>query len=112
MQGCCIDSMVYFHGGPAHLQEYGFSEEHSFTTAPAPGSEAAVSLMAIADLGFCEGDGAMTWSGNYPNPIEVEPPGTEAEIRTEARHWRDSAPVCATEPCCTRQQPTILIVLP
>ena len=66
-----------------HAQDFGFSEEFSFTTAPAPGSDVAVSLLAIADLGFCEGDGAMTWSGNYPNPIEVLPLGTPQEIRTE-----------------------------
>ena len=77
-----------------HAQEFGFSEEFSFRTAPAPGSDTAVSLLAIADLGFCEGDGAMTWSGNYPNPIEVTPLGTVQEIRTEvtAPGW---APVVA-----------------
>ena len=75
-----------------HLQEYGLSQEYSFTTAPAPGSDTPVSLMAVADMGFCEGDGAMTWSGNYPNPIEVEPPGTEAEIKTEVRLWRQTTP--------------------
>lgn len=44
-----------------------------------------MSLLAIADLGFCEGDGAMTWSGNYKNPIEVTPPGTDEAVRVEVR---------------------------
>jgi hypothetical protein len=47
-----------------------------------------VSLLAIADLGFCEEDSAMTWSGNYPNPIEVLPLGTVQEIRTEVSRPR------------------------
>ena len=67
-------------------QEFGFSEEYSFRTAPAQGSDASVSLLAIADLGFCEGDGALTWSGNYPNRIQVTPPGTDEAVRVEVRH--------------------------
>ena len=59
------------------------SPEYSFRTAPGPGSDVSVSLLAIADLGFCEADGAMTWSGNYKNPIEVTPPGTVEEVRVE-----------------------------
>lgn len=65
------------------MQEFGFSQEHSFTTGPAPGSDETVKLLAIADLGFCEEDGSMTYSGNYPNPIATLPVGTTAEIKQE-----------------------------
>ncbi len=65
------------------MQEFGVSEELSFTTGPAPGSEETVKLLAIADLGFCEEDGSMTYAGNYPNPIATLPVGTPAEIRQE-----------------------------
>ena len=65
------------------MQEFGISEEGSFTTAPAPCSDETVRLLAIADLGFCEEDGSMTYAGNYPNPIATLPVGTPAEIRQE-----------------------------
>ena len=64
-------------------QDYGISEEGSFRTGPAPGSDETVKLLAIADLGFCEEDGSMTYAGNYPNPITTLPVGTAAEIRQE-----------------------------
>lgn len=55
-------------------------------TAPAPGSDTTVKLLAIADLGFCEEDGSMTWPGNYPNAVAVEPVGTDVEIISEVCH--------------------------
>ncbi len=67
----------------AGLQENGFSEESSFVTAPLPGSDTTVKLLAIADLGFCEEDGSMTWPGNYPNAVAVEPVGSDKEIISE-----------------------------
>ena len=42
-------------------------------------------LLAIADLGFCEEDGSMTYAGSYPNPIATLPVGTAAEIEQEVR---------------------------
>lgn len=69
--------------GMSVLQEFGISEEGTFATGPAPGSEETVKLLAIADLGFCEEDGSMTYAGNYPNPIATLPVGTPAEIRQE-----------------------------
>lgn len=71
---------------PSHLQEFGYSEERSFTTGPAPGSDESVRLLAIADLGFCEEDGSMTYAGNYPNPIATLPVGMPAEIKQEVSH--------------------------
>lgn len=76
----------------AGLQEYGFSEESSFVTAPPPGSDATVKLLAIADLGFCEEDGSMTWPGNYPNAVAVEPVGTDAEIISEVPQFPSTSP--------------------
>ena len=67
------------------LQKFGISMEGSFTTGPASGSEESVKLLAIADLGFCEEDGSMTYAGNYPNPIATLPVGTPAEIQQEVR---------------------------
>lgn len=64
-------------------QEFGISEEGSFRTGPAPSSDETVKLLAIADLGFCEEDGSMTYAGNYPNPIATLPVGTPAEIKQE-----------------------------
>jgi hypothetical protein len=67
-------------------QDFGFSEAQSFVTAPPPGDEATVKLLAIADLGYCEEDGSMTTPGNYPNPVAVQPVGTRQEIISEVRY--------------------------
>ena len=75
------------------LQDFAFSEEFSFVTAPPPGSDATVKLLAIADLGFCEEDGSMTWPGNYPNAVAVEPYGTDVQIISEVTHGKQTLPV-------------------
>lgn len=41
------------------MQEFGFSEEHSFITPPVTGPDAAVKFLAIADLGQAEEDGSL-----------------------------------------------------
>ncbi|CAL8470701.1 g10243 [Coccomyxa elongata] len=77
------DTRYYYAYGD---EENGFSEESSFVTAPPPGSDATVKLLAIADLGFCEEDGSMTWPGNYPNAVAVEPVGSDEEIISEVQN--------------------------
>lgn len=66
-----------------HMQDFGYSEEQTFTTAPEAGADSTVKLLAIADLGYCEEDGSMTTPGNYRNPVAVQPIGTTAEVITE-----------------------------
>ena len=98
------------------MQEFGISAEGSFTTAPAPGSDETVRLLAIADLGFCEEDGSMTYAGNYPNPIATLPVGTPAEIRQEVRpqDCLDRSKVlqgCACHSACPNVQSTYASLL-
>ena len=67
-------------------QYFGWSEEASFVTAPEPAAgNASVELLALADLGHCEADGAVTFPGSYANPVSLLPPGTDAEVQAEAR---------------------------
>ena len=67
-------------------QYFGWSEEASFVTAPAPDAEDTnVELLALADLGHCEEDGAVTFPGNYANPVSLLPLGTDQEVQAEAR---------------------------
>ena len=67
-------------------QFFGWSEEASFITAPEPDAEdASVALLALADLGHCEEDGSVTWPGHYANPVSLLPPGSDAEVQSEAR---------------------------
>lgn len=55
-------------------------------TAPEPDAEdATVELLALADLGHCEEDGAVTFPGNYANPVSLLPLGTDQEVQAEAR---------------------------
>ncbi len=76
-------------GAAAPLQYFGWSEEAAFTTAPEPDADGAeVALLALADLGHCEEDGAMSWPGSHANAVSVLPVGTDAEVQAE---------VCAQE---------------
>ena len=48
-------------------QEWGFSEEASFVTPPAPGPETVVKVLAVADMGQAEADGALGSSAMVPS---------------------------------------------
>lgn len=56
----------------------GFSQEFSFTAAPAPGPDATVKILAVADMGQGEEDGSMEMSEMMPsiNTTRCGPPGT------------------------------------
>lgn len=100
-------SCLCYASDGSSVQAFGFSEEQSFTTGPAPGSDETVKLLAIADLGFCEEDGSMTYAGSYPNPIATLPVGTAAEIKQEVRIFLHSPyprAFCAQQSCRKRLQ--------
>ena len=42
-------------------------------------------MLAWGPAGYCEVDGSLEWSGWYERPVVVTPPGTEDELKTEAR---------------------------
>ncbi len=44
-----------------------------------------MALLALADLGHCEEDGAMSWPGSHANAVSVLPVGTDAEVQAEVR---------------------------
>ena len=66
-----------------HAQEGGWAEEAHFHTTPLPGPGAAVRLLALADQGWGEYDNSFNFPGADPNPITLQPPGTDAEIKAE-----------------------------
>ncbi len=47
-----------------------------------------MALLALADLGHCEEDGAMSWPGSHANAVSVLPVGTDAEVQAEVRAAR------------------------